>query len=72
MRLIARSKFTYATRVIQAGEEFDAAESDVALLCDTVSAPAQRKPRQTREQIEEDEEPDRQQHYRRRDMRAKR
>lgn len=44
-RLIAKTKLTYATRVFQAGDEFEAyTEHDVRMLCDTINAPAKRRP----------------------------
>lgn len=50
MRLVAKTKLNYATRVIQAGEEFDAkTEHDARILCDTINAPAMRKPEQDAE-----------------------
>ena len=42
-RLIAKTKLNYATRVIEAGTEFDAeTEHDATMLCDTLNAPAER------------------------------
>lgn len=44
-RLIAKTKLNYATRVFEAGDEFDAeTEHDARMLCDTLNAPAERKP----------------------------
>ena len=44
-RLKAKTKFNYATRVLQPGEEFDAeSEHDATMLCDTLNAPAERVP----------------------------
>lgn len=71
-RLIALDKFTYATKVIFPGSEFEAVtEEDARLLCGFGKAQRISDPNPQPPETSVSEEP-RQQRYRRRDMRADR
>lgn len=67
-RLVAKQKFTYATRVLQPGDAFEASDEDARLLCGFDKAePARSISAETSEPEERKTG-----RYRRRDMRAER
>lgn len=67
-KLIAKERFFYAGRNIEANEEFEAEQNDVALLMDAVS-PRARLPEAKTESVSQPEEKPKRR-YTRRDMRA--